>query len=192
MSEDNHALYRHEVHEPNRLGGSGFYTKGATFGGATDSHRYRLWRVWDRTRPRLAFVMLNPSTADANEDDPTIRRCIGFARQFGYGGIMVVNLYALRATYPMELFSDEVLEADRIGYQNDRVLVDTLAPGNRHHIKTVVAGWGGQRRAKERAEHVTALLNRHGVALQCLGVTKHGYPRHPLFIPYSADLQTFS
>src|SRR5207237_5457574 len=61
-------------------------------------YRYRLWRRWDAARPVVAFVMVNPSTADAGRDDPTIRRCIGFARSWGYGRLEVVDLFAYRGT----------------------------------------------------------------------------------------------
>ncbi|TMF61888.1 MAG: DUF1643 domain-containing protein, partial [Chloroflexi bacterium] len=69
--------------------------RGATFS-ADRRYRYRLWRRWDGARPVVAFVMLNPSTADARRDDPTIRRCIGFAKSWGFGGVEVVNLFAYR------------------------------------------------------------------------------------------------
>ena len=91
-------------------------------GGATFSrdrrYRYRLWRRWDRSRAVVAFVMLNPSTADAMHDDPTIRRCVGFARAWGFGGVDVVNLFALRATDTRALRK----AADPIGPANDRHL----------------------------------------------------------------------
>src|SRR3546814_11714 len=66
-------------------------------------YRYRLWRIWDDTKPQCMFIMLNPSTADADLDDPTIRRCIGFAKSWGYGGLQVCNLFAYRSTEPREL-----------------------------------------------------------------------------------------
>lgn len=68
-------------------------------------YRYQLWRIWDDTKPKVLFIMHNPSTADANEDDPTIRRCIGFAKRWGYGGIYVGNLFAFRATDPKDLLN---------------------------------------------------------------------------------------
>ena len=81
-------------------------------------YRYSLLREWNAGRPRLCIVMLNPSTADANKDDPTIRRCIGFARRDGYGSIVVVNVAAFRATKP----KDMLMAADPVGPENDAAL----------------------------------------------------------------------
>lgn len=84
-------------------------------------YRYELSRIWDNSLPIVLFIMHNPSTADANEDDPTIRRCIGFAKQWGYGGIMVGNLFPYRATDPKELLNksfEEICPIENIGYTN--------------------------------------------------------------------------
>jgi len=78
-------------------------------------YRWRLWRLWDASRPRLLWVLLNPSTADARDDDPTLRRCVGYAVRWGYGAVDLVNLFALRSTDPRALRS----AADPIGYAND-------------------------------------------------------------------------
>ena len=137
-------------------------------GGATFSrdrrYRYRLWRRWDPVRPVVAFVMLNPSTADARHDDPTIRRCVGFARRWGYGGIEVVNLYSYRATDPRAL----------------RTVPDPVGPGNRRHIRRalrraalVVLAWG----ANARGDGLGTVAQAH-----CLGLTRAGQPRHPLYL----------
>jgi len=137
-------------------------------GGATFSrdrrYRYRLWRRWDRGRPVVAFVMLNPSTADARRDDPTIRRCVGFAQRWGYGGIEVVNLYAYRATDPRAL----------------RTVRDPVGPGNRRHMRRalrraalVVLAWG----ANAHGDRLTGVGQAH-----CLGLTRAGQPRHPLYL----------
>ena len=96
-------------------------------------YRYKLWRLWDDTRPEVMFIMLNPSTADATADDPTIRRCIGFARAWGYGGVRVGNLFAWRTPYPQALRS----ALDPIGRHNDSALCE-LAEG----AALVVAAWG--------------------------------------------------
>ena len=105
---------------------------GATFS-ADRRYRYRLWREWDRSRAVVAFVMLNPSTADASRDDPTIRRCIGFARAWGFGGVEVANLFALRATDPRHLRG----VPDPVGPRNARSLKLALA-----HASLVVVAWG--------------------------------------------------
>jgi hypothetical protein len=120
-------------------------------------------------RPML-FIMLNPSTADATQDDPTIRRCIAFAKREGMTHLTVVNLFALRATDPREL----ELADDPIGPENDRHISEEVAK----HRGCVVAAWGAHQFAKPRAEAVLALYG----PLYCLGKTKAGYPRHPLYV----------
>lgn len=140
------------------------------------AYRYRLTRRW-AAGPLVPFVMLNPSTADAEVDDPTIRRCVGFARQLGAGGLLVVNLYAYRATKPADLFRAE----DPVGPDNDEVLLETawdadLAGG------ILIAAWGANARP-DRVEHVLALTD--GVPWRALGVTAAGAPRHPLYVPAS-------
>jgi hypothetical protein len=133
------------------------------------THRYLLERRWRAGKP-LTWVMLNPSTADAFADDPTIRRCIQFARRDGYAGIQVVNLFALRATDPRELQS----HPDPVGPSNDRVLFEAT------NTTGVVAAWGAGGSIYGRGHTVAANLARAEVALSCLGATKDGHPTHPL------------
>jgi hypothetical protein len=98
-------------------------------------YRYALWRVWDASKPIVLFVGFNPSTADEHVDDPTIRRCIGFAKSWGYGGLVMANVYAYRATDPREVIA---LERDvAVGPNNDETL-RTLA----EDCDLVVAAWG--------------------------------------------------
>ncbi len=126
------------------------------------------------------FVMLNPSTADATVDDPTIRRCSGFSRREGWAGFKVVNLYAARATDPAELAK----VADPVGPENYKVLVDhVLGAGE----MPVVAAWGATE--PPAVHHVREVFRRLVVALGptvvewwCLGVTTSGAPRHPLYV----------
>ncbi len=132
-------------------------------------YRYRLWRVWDRAHPTMLFIGLNPSTADAEQDDPTVRRCIGFAREWGYGGIEVANLFAFRATDPGKLLT----AADPVGPDNDAWL-ERLRAGS----PAAVAAWGANPLAHSRAKAFGAALR----PLACLGVTKDGAPRHPLYV----------
>lgn len=132
-------------------------------------YRYRLWRRWAPGAP-LVFCMLNPSTADATEDDPTIRRCIGFARRDGYPAIEVVNLFAFRATDPAELPEASVA----VGTMNDAFLRRAFTAA-----ALVVAAWGAHPLAEARARVVAALAPG---PLHCLGVTKSGAPRHPLYV----------
>jgi hypothetical protein len=146
---------------------------GATFDGERNEYRYRLWRLWDETKPHVAFVMLNPSTADARELDPTLRRCLGFAQAWGCGGFDIGNLYALRSTDPRAL---ETYVGNVVGPLNDeylRRIAEAASFG-------VVASWGVHARST-RADHVLALLARHRRVLH-LGLTKAGQPRHPLYL----------
>lgn len=139
-----------------------------------ERYRYLLTR---RCGPRLrpvVFVMLNPSTADARVDDPTIRRCVGFARTWGYDVMCVVNLYALRATDPRDLRKAE----DPVGPDNDRYLAHARRIVNVFG-GIVVAAWGGFAPTDRVAAGVAALGD---VPLHCLGVTKYGQPRHPLYV----------
>ncbi len=151
-------------------------------------YRYRLWRRWDSgfyaRRGLLTFIMLNPSTADHTEDDPTIRRCIGFAKREGFDGLVVVNLFALRAPDPKELRVAE----DPIGAHNAAFIRDSVRTANK-----VVGAWGSNAAAIERAEIVAAGIQRlRPGRLFCLGTTKAGAPRHPLYVKADTPLQPFT
>jgi hypothetical protein len=146
-------------------------TGGATID-ATGCYRYSLWREWDANGPRVAFVLLNPSTADAQRDDPTVRRCIGLARVWGCGSLEVVNLFAYRATNPRVL--REV--ADPVGPENDRYLLAAA-----HRAQKIVPAWGARGGLHGRDRVVLALLGGGG-ELVCLGTTRCGRPRHPLYV----------
>lgn len=136
-------------------------------------YRYNLIRRWS-DGPVATFVMLNPSTADGTEDDPTIRRCIGFARGWGMGGLDVVNLYALRSTDPRGLWATD----DPVGPENDYHL-RSHAEAARNVGWPLIAAWG----ANAKADRVHAVLALPGMtALQALGTTKDGAPRHPLYL----------
>ena len=138
----------------------------------TGRYRFTLWRALPDGRGRVLFIKLNPSTADAPQGDPTNRRCIGFARAWGFARMDVVNLFALRSTHPADLRRAR----DPIGDRNDR----TIAAAARR-ADLVVAAWGvhGALAARDRA--VLALLADR--PLHCLGVTRAGHPRHPLYLP---------
>lgn len=139
-------------------------------------YRYRLQRG-DGPR-RLGFVMLNPSTADADVDDPTIRRCRSFALREGYHGIDVVNLYGLRATDPKQLLDEGV---DVFGPDNAQHVAEFA---HTHRGSWVVCAWGALTDPLHRvaALGVATLLCKHGAQLVCLGTTKDGAPRHPLYV----------
>jgi hypothetical protein len=144
---------------------------------STGSYRYTLWREWDSALPRLAFVMLNPSTADAIANDPTIRRCIGFAQSWGFGAVEVVNLFAYRATYPQQLRQ----APDPVGAENDWYVQQAAAKA-----ETVVLAWGNWGYLWKRDFTMLQLLA--GYNTRCLGFTKTGQPRHPLYLRRDACL----
>ena len=138
-------------------------------------YRYALLRRWTLGGGAVAFVMLNPSTADAELDDPTVRRCVGFAKAWGYGAVHVLNLFAYRATDPVVLtFAD-----DPVGSENDVYLLRHAEAG-----VPMVAGWGAHKMARTRAAEVTSRL---GIRWLALGTTKDGSPRHPLYV--KSDVQ---
>jgi hypothetical protein len=141
--------------------------------------RYRYWltRTWDTGKAPLCWVLLNPSTADDRQDDPTIRRCMSFARSLGYGGIHVVNLFAFRATRPRQLRAAD----DPVGPANDRFIVRAARRADR-----VIAAWGCHGAYQGRDREVMALLAQTGAPVACLGMTRDGWPRHPLYLPGDA------
>ena len=142
-------------------------------------YRYSMIRQWDSSLPPQCWIMLNPSTADDSVDDPTIRRVCAFSRAWGRGGIIVVNLFALRATDPAELSR----AGDPVGPQNDEAIRQAIFG------LTVIAAWGAHPFARQRSMEVVKMLPH--VNLRCLGVTKDGFPRHPLYVAGNMKLVTF-
>lgn len=141
-------------------------------------YRYLLWRTWDSAHPRLLWVLLNPSTADGQTDDPTLRRCIGFSRDWQYGGLEIVNLFALRSRQPRDLFT----AADPVGSENDQYLAAAAA-----RAQCIVLAWGTHGIYRQRDRAVLALLARQSVQpFHCLDTTQHGHPRHPLYVAQTA------
>ena len=147
-----------------------------------DAYRYVLQRDLWEGYGKVLWVMLNPSTATATKDDPTIRRVMGFSRRIGYRFVLVVNLYAARSTNPKWLMKMD----DPIGPYTDGI-VEELAPGA---AMTIVA-WGVPRNKKmtARADHVLDLLTRHGDVWRLGDPTAAGHPRHPLYLPADTPLQ---
>ncbi len=139
-------------------------------------YRYTLVREWDTERDRICFCMLNPSTADEQQNDPTVRRAIGYALDRGYGSIEVVNAFALRSTDPAGLKRalDEGL--DPVGARNDEAIRRAAA-----RSKTVVAAWGTHATLLDRDRTVRSLLSDHPECV-ALGLTADGLPRHPLYL----------
>ena len=136
---------------------------------ACRKYRYTLWRWWDEVKPYVMFIGLNPSTADEVEDDPTIRRCISFAKSWGYGGLCMANLFALRATAPADMREHQA----PVGIDNNMHLI-TLA----EDAAIVVAAWGVNGTHINRDKEVRALIKD----MYYLEITKDGHPRHPLYI----------
>lgn len=141
------------------------------------TYRYTLHRAWDtpaRSEPRVTFVMLNPSTADAERDDPTLLRCMAFARSWGYAALDVLNLYAYRATDPKVML--QLDERTAVGPRNDAALAHAALTA-RLLGEPIVAAWG----ANARPERVAAVLTMPGMdRLHCLGTTLADAPKHPL------------
>jgi hypothetical protein len=149
-----------------------------------ERYRYQLLREWG-DGPTVAWIMLNPSTADAYEDDATIRKVVGFSKRWGYEAVHVVNLFALRSTDPKALVGDD----DPVGPQNDLWLAGAMfAP-------LVVVAWGstGDYATRYfRRQRVRELAEKMNRPLHCLGVTKSGDPRHPLYVKYETPLVEWS
>ena len=151
----------------------------------TGTYRYHLYRSWDRNLPLACWVMLNPSTADATSDDPTICRVVGFSRDWGHGSVSVVNLFALRTPHPRDLRT-----ARRpVGPRNDDILVrETVASD------IVIVAWGNDGHLHNpstgipRSREVQGLLHDVGVTTMCLGRTARGEPRHPLYMAGASAL----
>lgn len=155
---------------------------------ACGRYRYSLFRRWeDVDRQPVMWIMLNPSTADADIDDPTIRRCIEFSKRWGYGAMWVGNLYAWRSTDPKGLNSS----GDPEGVENRARLEGMAAITDK-----AIAAWGNHG-AIAGPEYLDLIVPKHRGGLWHLGLTNSGQPKHPLargkaFIPYSQPLQCFA
>ncbi len=132
-------------------------------------HRYTLWRIWDKEKPYAAFVGLNPSTADETKNDPTVTRCINYAHDWGFGGLVMLNIFAFRSTDPKNLYSCK----------------DPIGPENSFYIQKVskeagltVAAWGNHGIFLSRGREALSLLTKP----HCLKLNKSGCPSHPLYL----------
>ena len=134
-------------------------------------YRYALWRTWQEGDGHVTFIGLNPSMADETKDDPTIRRCIGFAKSWGFGGINMLNLFAFAATDPNVLKKVD----DPVGDQNDSFLMRYCDAAGLN-----VACWGTRGAFMERGKKVIELLGAE--SLSCFGLTSGGHPKHPLYL----------
>jgi len=133
--------------------------------------RYSLTRRWDMFNGRfMLFVGLNPSTADEHDDDPTIRRCVGFAKREEFGGIVMLNLFAFQSKKPKDMLNAE----DPIGPENDSVIMNYDGQGHK-----VVAVWGNSGSFRDRDLAVQNLIMQ---PIYCFGLTLDGFPKHPLYL----------
>lgn len=167
-------------------------------------YRYRLWREWRGTHdPKhwrwfgqkdgagqelgeplsVLFVMLNPSTADGEQDDATIRKCVGFARRWNYERMEVANLFAYRATKPTDLFAAKAKGTDVIGWQNCECVQDVVIDAG-----LIICAWGAHAAGHEfHVEEVRGWLDPKKQFR--LGLTREGHPRHPLYVPFDTPLR---
>jgi hypothetical protein len=159
--------------------------RGALFS-PCNRYRYTLWREWDKnwkiTDGQVLFIMLNPSTADAQVLDPTVRRCLGYAIDWGFKRMMVANLFALRSTDPAALRQEQ----DPVGPDNDLAISVGAATST-----LVVAAWGTHGTLKGRDQEVIGLI-RKWKDLYCLALTKEGIPGHPLYLKKDLKPALFS
>jgi hypothetical protein len=133
-------------------------------------YRWELRRRWATDGEVLLWVMLNPSTADGKRDDPTIRRCVDFSRRWGFAGLIIANLFSLRAKHPSEIGR----HASPVGEKTDETLRAASI-----EAQVTVAAWGAYAAAQKRSSVVVNLLESE---LVCLGQTRTGAPRHPLYV----------
>jgi len=131
-------------------------------------YRYSLSRIWDKSKPYLLFIGLNPSTADENEDDPTIKRCIDYADRWGYGGLKMANLFAYRATLPSDLKKSK----NPIGVDNN-IYIKELSKG----AGMTIVAWSNEGSYLNRDKEVLKLIKEP----MCLNINKSGQPAHPLY-----------
>jgi len=156
-------------------------------------YRYELRRRLTAEQPyahkyerKTCFIMLNPSTADANKDDPTIRRCTAFAHQWGTAELIVVNLFAFRATEPKQLFVAAKEGLDIIGPENDSYIRHAVEEADNG---VIVCAWGQHGHRYGREQDVVRMLHKHdpAVPLTALKLAKNGTPYHPLYLPLTSQ-----
>lgn len=142
-------------------------------------YRYRLSQIWDESKPPLHWLMLNPSTADEVKNDPTVERCERRARMWGYGGSVVFNIFAYRATDPKDMRA----QADPVGPENDQWIAELARESQTIDI---VAGWGEHGAHMDRGAAVLEIFRSMQGRISALKVNASGHPAHPLYIAYKA------
>lgn len=147
------------------------------------TYRYLLTRLW-QPGPMVTFVGLNPSTADGETDDPTIRKCRHFAKRFGYGGLFMVNLFAYRATSP----ADMKRAAHPVGPENARHVREAIAASS-----LVICAWGRDGAFLDQDRVFMDMVREEGYRLRltCLGVNQDGTPKHPLYLANDTALRVY-
>ena len=143
--------------------------KGAIFS-LCRTWRYTLWRIWSPSKPACQFIGLNPSTATEEEDDTTVRRCIRYAADWGYGALIMTNIFGYRSTDPKGLMDIE----DPVGPENDFHLAETSRAAG-----IVIAAWGNHDSLYNRCQKIHEMIEK---PLHCVAVTKTGQPGHPLYL----------
>lgn len=141
-----------------------------------ERYRYALTRTWDTKGKRVLFVMLNPSKATEVQNDPTVERCERRARTLGFGAFQVTNIFAWRDTDPFQMRKAK----DPIGPHNDTIIKEGAGWADQ-----IIAAWGTHGAHLERGPHMETLLRAQGKPIYTLGLSKHGHPKHPLYISYS-------
>ncbi|MCH2479660.1 MAG: DUF1643 domain-containing protein [Flavobacteriales bacterium] len=138
-------------------------------------YRYSLKRIWDNDKPKVLFIMLNPSLADNYQDDPTIRRLIKFAKLYGYGGFYVGNLFSYITPYPSELLDKDLMFSKKNIHEIKKMT---------GLIKDVVYGWGN---SFEEPEWLKQIISNP----KCFGKNKNKTPKHPLYLSYNHKLVNY-
>ena len=155
-----------------------FINKTANFSSCR-KYRYSLSRIWNKQKKFVLFIGLNPSTADEKMDDPTIRRCSGYAQKWGYGGFIMVNLFAYRSTLPSKLKKVKY----PVGSENDKYIVILSKKAD-----ITVAAWGNNGNLYSRDKQVLNLVP----SLMCLKINKSGQPAHPLYLKKDLKLINYT
>ena len=147
-------------------------------------YRYTLSRTWDERKPRWLWVCLNPLPEDPYKPSLLTSRLTSFTTDGGGGGWFLAHLYAWRASKPEDLFM--MPEAQRIGPRNDLSLLEFAQDAQKYQGR-IVAAWGAHPKARGRSAEVLKILRRYRT-VHCLGLTKAGFPRHPLYVPGAVQI----
>jgi hypothetical protein len=148
--------------------------------GPNNIYRYTLLRVWDKSKPKIAFIGLNPSVADEQQDDNTVRKCINIARRDGYGQMVMLNAYAYRSTDPKALTT----QPNVVGRFNDRYIAEECKSADK-----IVVAWGNH---ATDDRHTTLLKVLKEQQLWCFARNNNGKPKHPLYVSLKASLTPYS